>query len=358
VVNARLNEGTPIVVLPAALLRSPTPAGSPSVPACAKGSELCTWIYQQTHVAWLADGSYYFLVKPIRILLIIGAAMVARYLLHRMINRLVRSTSDGAMPAMLRPLRQRLPASLHEPTGVLVERRRQRAEAIGSALRSFASATLFSIAALMILAELGVNLAPLLASAGIAGIALGFGAQSLVKDLISGLFMLLEDQYGVGDVVDLGQASGSVESVGLRTTTIRDVRGVLWYIRNGEIVRVGNKSQGWAGVVIDVPIGFADVNRATEALNQAATQLADDPQWSGHIIEPPQILGVEHLGVDGAVLRASVKTLPQSQWQVARELRQRLTQALAAAGLASQISAGRVYVRPQAPAEPPAVPPI
>ena len=151
------------------------------------------------------------------------------------------------MPALLRPLRERLPDS-HDATTVFRERRRQRAEAIGSVLRSFATAVVFSIAVLLILGELGVNLGPLLASAGIAGVALGFGAQNLVKDFIAGLFMLLEDQYGVGDVVDLGEASGTVEAVGLRITTIRDGRGVVWYIRNGEIVRVGNKSQGWAVV--------------------------------------------------------------------------------------------------------------
>src|SRR4029077_3961131 len=139
------------------------------------------------------------------------------------------------------------------------ERRRQRAEALGSVLRSFVSVTIFSIAIMLILGELGVNLAPLIASAGIAGVALGFGAQNLVKDFITGLFMLLEDQYGVGDVVDVGEASGTVEAVGLRITTIRDARGVLWYIRNGEIVRVGNRSQGWALVVVDVPVGFAGV---------------------------------------------------------------------------------------------------
>ena len=150
------------------------------------------------------------------------------------------------------------------------ERRKQRAEALGSVLQSIASVTIFSIATMMVLSEFGVELAPLLAGAGIAGVALGFGAQNLVKDFIAGLFMLLEDQYGVGDVIDLGDVSGTVEAVGLRITTIRDARGVLWYIRNGEIIRVGNRSQGWAVVVVDVPVGFAGVEEATEVLNAAA----------------------------------------------------------------------------------------
>ncbi len=120
-----------------------------------------------------------------------------------------------------------------------------------------------------------MELAPLLASAGIAGVALGFGAQNLVKDFIAGLFMLLEDQYGVGDVIDVGDVSGTVEAVGLRITTIRDARGVLWYIRNGEIIRVGNRSQGWAVVVVDVPVGFAGVEEATDVLETAAATMAD-----------------------------------------------------------------------------------
>ena len=140
----------------------------------------------------------------------------------------------------------------------------------------------------MILAELGIQLAPLLASAGIAGLAIGFGAQTLVKDLIAGLFMLLEDQYGVGDVVDVGEASGTVEAVGLRITIDPRRRGVLWHVRNGEIVRVGNKSQGWAVVVIDVPVGFAGVEEATEVLQGPPQAFADDPEWADDLIDPPR----------------------------------------------------------------------
>src|SRR5262249_41604801 len=156
-----------------------------------------------------------------------------------MVSRLTRSASEEHGPGLLRPLRERIPVGPLDTTLVRTERRRQRAEALGSVLRSSISITIFAIAIMLILGELGVNLAPLIASAGIAGIALGFGAQNLVKDFIAGLFMLLEDQYGVGDAVDLGEATGTVEAVGLRITTVRDVRGVLWYIRNGEIVRVG-----------------------------------------------------------------------------------------------------------------------
>ena len=224
---------------------APLPTPTPTLASC-ETNILCEFIYEQTGVDWLAESSYYLLVKPFRILFIIICALLLRYAVIRMIKRLTRGSTDDRKPGLLRPLRERMPASLQEATGLQSERRRQRAEALGSVLRSVASVSIFAIAVMLILGELGFNLAPLLASAGIAGVALGFGAQNLVKDLIAGLFMLLEDQYGVGDVVDLGEATGIVEAVGLRITTIRDARGVLWYIRNGEIIRVGNKSQGWA----------------------------------------------------------------------------------------------------------------
>jgi small conductance mechanosensitive channel len=191
-------------------------------------------------------------------------------------------------------------------------------------LRSLTSITIFSVAFMLILGELGVNLAPLIASAGIAGIALGFGAQNLVKDFIAGLFMLLEDQYGVGDVVDVGEASGTVEAVGLRITTIRDGRGVLWYIRNGEIIRVGNKSQGWAMVVVDVPVGFHGVDEAAAVLQTAATAMAEDQEFATDLLDAPEVLGVEQITVDGAVYAPSPR--PPGKWRSPAS-RRRLTEA-------------------------------
>jgi small-conductance mechanosensitive channel len=333
-----------LLALPAEV---PTPSPS-ATPDCARTNGMCQWIYEQTGQTWLASGSYYFLLKPAQILLILILATVARYLMHRAINRLVRTTTAGSVPTVLRPLKERLPSSIAEATTVFPERRRQRAEAIGSVLRSAASVTVYSIAVLLVLGQLGVNLGPLLASAGIVGVALGFGAQTLVKDLLAGLSMLLEDQYGVGDVVDLGEASGTVEAVGLRVTTIRDVRGVLWYIRNGEITRVGNKSQGWAVVVVDVPIGFAAVDRAVEVIREAAAGMAQDPAYAEDLIEPPEVLGVEQITVEGAVLRTTVKTVSDAQWRIGREMRARLSDALAAAGIAAQLPNSRVYLRPGA----------
>jgi small conductance mechanosensitive channel len=288
------------------------------------------------------------IVKPLRIIAIILAAMLIRWLLHRAIRRLTTSTSRAAMPALLKPLKERAADTAQEGQ-FIPERRRQRAEAIGSVLRSFVTATVFTLAALLVLGEFGFNLAPLLASAGIVGVALGFGAQSLVKDLIAGLFMLLEDQYGVGDTVDVGEATGVVETVGLRITTVRDVGGVLWYIRNGEIVRVGNKSQGWAMVVIDIPIGFVNSEQAIAAFKTAAQSVADDPAHATEFLEPPDVVGVEQLTVDGAVIRTIAKTTADAQPAVQRELRRALTEALESSGLSERIAASRMLPRAAIP---------
>jgi small conductance mechanosensitive channel len=331
------------------VLAQPTPAPAPATPSPAcLDNVLCDFVYRQTGLEWLAEGGYYLLVKPFRIAVIILLALIIRYIAHRMIKKLTSGANESA-PGLFRPLRERMPSTLAEATGMRSERRRQRAEALGSVLQSVASVTIFTVAFMLVLGELGVQLAPLIASAGIVGVALGFGAQNLVKDFIAGLFMLLEDQYGVGDMIDVGEASGVVEAVGLRITTLRDGRGVLWYIRNGEIVRVGNKSQGWALVVVDVPVGFAGVEEVTTILRGAATGLAEEAEYADDLLEPPEVLGVEQITVDGAVVRTTAKTPAEAQWRIARELRRRLTEALEAAGITSQITASRVFVRPPQP---------
>ncbi|QGN50705.1 mechanosensitive ion channel [Micromonospora sp. WMMC415] len=317
------------------------PEGTPS-PECLDET-VCRGAWELTGSVWFAEGSYWILIKPLRIALILLLAVAARWLVHRTIKRLVRTTSEAGVPTMLRPLRERIPTAPTEPGEFIPERRRQRAEAIGSVLRSLATAFIFGIALLMVLKEFSFDLAPLLASAGIAGVALGFGAQSLVKDLIAGLFMLIEDQYGVGDTVDLGEATGVVESVGLRVTTVRDGRGVLWYIRNGEIIRVGNKSQGWALVVVDLPIGFASTEEATAVLRTAAASVALDPELAPEIVEAPEVLGVEQMTVEGAVIRTVVKTTADGQFAVGRELRRRLAEALENSGITAKIAAARLY---------------
>jgi len=323
-----------------AVPRAPSPSAD-----CTDARAVCERIYDWTGLDWLASGSYFLLVKPLRILLIILGAILVRFLVHRLINRLTRTAATpGPGIAVLRPLRSRMPALAPQQNG-LSERRRARAEALGSILSSIASAVVFGIAFMLVLDELGVNLAPILAGAGVLGVAIGFGAQNLVRDFLSGLFMLFEDQYGVGDLVGIGDVEGTVEAIGLRITTVRDATGVVWYIRNGEIQKLANKSQGWALVMVDVPVGFVDVDKAVETLRTAALEWAESEEWRGDVIEPPEVVGVEEVTADGAVVRTTVKTPAEAQWRAARELRRRLTEALAAAGIAEQISTG-VHVKP------------
>ena len=338
-----------VASLAAVSLDSPSGTETPP-PGCLKDL-VCGPVWDHTHRVWLASGSYYILVKPARIVLILLIAVLIRYLLHRTIKRLVRTTAEGSIPTILRPLRERIPTAAPDPSTIFPERRRQRAAAIGSVLRSLVTAFVFSIAALMILREFNFDLAPLLASAGIVGLAFGFGAQTLVKDLLSGLFMLLEDQYGVGDTVDVGEATGVVEAVGLRITTVRDGRGVLWYIRNGENVRVGNKSQGWAMVVVDMPVGFGATEQATALLRTAAESVALDPDLAPVIVEPPEVLGVEQITMDGAVIRTVAKTTADGQFPVGRELRRRLADALENSGISARMAATRMYPRAAVPPE-------
>lgn len=338
------------------LLLAPTPDPStptdvyvtPDVSKICNTDVVCSRVFEWTGNQWLANSSYVIIVKPLRILGIILVALLIRWIVHRAIDRLTTSTSRASMPALLKPLKERVAANAEEGQ-FIPERRRQRAEAIGSVLRSFVSAVVFTMAALLVFGELGFNLGPLLASAGIVGVALGFGAQSLVKDLIAGLFMLLEDQYGVGDTVDVGEATGVVETVGLRITQIRDARGVLWYIRNGEIVRVGNKSQGWAMVVIDIPIGFVNSEEAIAVLRDAAEAVAGQAEHQTEFLEPPDVVGVEQLTVDGAVIRTIAKTTADGQFTVQRALRRALTESLETSGLSERIAASRLLPRGSVP---------
>jgi small conductance mechanosensitive channel len=213
---------------------------------------------------------------------------------------------------------------------LLTERRRQRAETMRSVLRSITSIVILGTATMMILAKFGMNLAPLLTSVGILGVAVGFGAQELVRDFISGIFMLLEDQYGVGDVIDAGSATGTVEAVTLRITRLRDTDGRVWYVRNGTITRVGNESQGWSRAAVDVPVSYtADIPAVREILEQVADEIWSDPSFRDSVIvEEPQVWGIEQISDTAVIFRISAKTLPSKQAQVARELRLRVKSAL------------------------------
>src|SRR4029453_1631600 len=196
-----------------------------------------------------------------------------------------------------------------------------------------ASFAIWTLAGLMALGTIGLDLGPLIAGAGIVGVAVGFGSQNLVRDFISRIFILMEDQCGVGDVVAAGPATGTVEGVGLRTTRLRDVSGTLWHIPNGEIRRVGNRSQGWARALVDVEVAYStDLEAATRTIERVAHELHVDEKGAPRLLGPPEVWGVEELGPDGIRVRLVAKTRPLEQWNVARELRARLKAALAEPG--------------------------
>ncbi|WP_028926373.1 mechanosensitive ion channel family protein [Pseudonocardia acaciae] len=289
-------------------------------PACASDAgSWCSKVFGWTHSEFLARSADLMVDRALAIALIVLLAIGARALLHRLITRLTQGALNGRnlVPGVVR---RRAPAGLRE-MAARSERRAQRANTIASVLRSITSTVVLVIASIMVLAEFGLNLGPILASAGIVGVAIGFGAQNLVRDFLSGMFMLLEDQYGVGDVVDVGEASGTVEAVGLRITTLRDVRGTVWHVRNGAIQRVGNKSQGYAVAVVDLPLAHnADIEQATEIAARVAAEVAETDDVAELLLEPPEVLGVETVTVEGLTLRVTAKTRPGQQWAVQRAL--------------------------------------
>jgi len=297
---------------------------------------LCRITFDITHDGTTARFVRDFLDAPLKvlgsILFVIVLAWFVRRLAHRLIDRMVLHAGQSTVPERLR---RRGKTSHQGSLALMSERRRQRAETTGSVLRSIATVVIFGIAAMMVLQDLGMDLAPLLASAGIAGVAIGFGAQNLVRDYMAGIFMLLEDQYGVGDTIDVGEATGVVEVVTLRTTRLRDADGVVWYVRNGEITRVGNQSQGWARAVVDLPVAYdSDLDRIITLLRETAAEFASDGDWKDKLTGEPDVWGVQAMSGTAAIIRIVVKTTTGDQGPVARELRRRAKAALDAEGVA------------------------
>src|SRR5438105_639164 len=304
------------------------------VDACGSApSWACRRIFDATGNKGLAGGIDYVVGAPLRIVVILVVAMITNRLIRRAVRRFTDTISGAAVSAgRLHAIRDKTPGVLIPPESSL--RAASRAQTIGSVLRSLSTAIVYTIAAITVLGELGINLGPLVASAGIAGVAVGFGAQSLVKDFLSGMFMLMEDQYGVGDIIDAGEAKGTVEAVGLRTTRLRDVEGTVWHIPNGQINRIGNKSQEWARALLDVSVAYdTDLRKAEQIIKEVADSMWHDPEWSARLLEDPEIWGVENLGTDGIDIRMGIKTRPSEQFKVMRELRTRLKERFDAEGI-------------------------
>ncbi|MFD3545464.1 mechanosensitive ion channel family protein [Streptomyces sp. NPDC058655] len=266
-----------------------------------------------------------WLYLGLRILLIIVIAGVLRSAVRKSLTKLITRMNRGAEAMEGMAL-----------GGLLVnaERRRQRSEAIGSVLRSVASFLILGTAGLMVLGALQINLGPLLASAGVAGVAIGFGARNLVTDFLSGVFMILEDQYGVGDKIDAGVASGEVIEVGLRVTKLRGENGEIWYVRNGEIKRIGNLSQGWATAGVDVQVRPTEsLTHIREVVQEVADALAKDTPWDERLWGPVEVLGLDEVLLASMTVKVSAKTMPGQQFAVERELRWRIKEAFDAAGI-------------------------
>jgi moderate conductance mechanosensitive channel len=266
----------------------------------------------------------WFLGTPLQIVVIIAFAIVLRWVLLRFIGRTVRLTLARADARRSREP-GRASRVIAQATGSAHERHRQRTETMGSLLRSIVTFVVALVAVLTIMRQVGINLAPMLATAGVGGVALGFGAQSLVKDFLSGIFMIFEDQYGVGDVIDTGEATGTVEEVSLRVTRLRDGTGVVWYIRNGEIVRIGNKSQGWATALVDIPVAYSEnLERVLPLIRSVVHALDESPEWQDKLLEEPNVVGVESMTGTSVTIRVVAKTAPQEQYGVSREIRERV----------------------------------
>ena len=276
----------------------------------------------------------------IRIVLMVIGVIVLRALLLISVRRVVRGIIAGVKGKTNSAAQsQELDSPLTQARVV------QRAKTMGSVLSNFITWSLYILGASMVLGELGVAVGALIAGAGILGAAIGFGAQSLVRDLISGLFIVFEDQYGVGDSVDLGQASGVVESVGMRVTQVRDLQGTLWYVRNGEIVRVGNSSQGWSRVVLDIALDYsANIEKATAAIKTAAEALIAEPAFQNAVIGKPEVWGIEALSGEQVVLRIVQQVKPTKQDELARELRARIKKTLHTAKISLASSNPNIYV--------------
>ncbi len=316
------------------------------------GSEpdaICREILERTENRTLAEISDFVFGTPLTLVLIAIGALIVNKLVGRVIDRALRSLSHGIVRERLISVRRRSPGALLETATETSLRAEQRISALTSIVRSLAGFVILLFAIFMMLSEVGVDVAPLLAGAGVVGVALGFGSQSLVKDFLSGLFILAEDQFGVGDVVDLdGEVSGAVEAVSLRTTRLRAADGTVWHVPNGAIVRVGNKSQHWARALMDVELASdTDVDHAEHVIHRVAAELHGQRE---DILEVPEVRGIEQREDGRLVFRLLVKTLPADREEVSGELRLRLAEAFGREGIAFAGAAATGTAAPEAAA--------
>jgi small conductance mechanosensitive channel len=271
------------------------------------GVNLTAGLHQEEVTQWLARNGA-------RLLLLILLAFATNRFAASVIRRAENEIADGTGPGN--------------------DERRKRAQTIGATARRFFSILIWTAAGLMALRELDVDITPLLTGAGIIGLAVGFGSQTLVKDIISGLFLIAENQIRIGDVVEINGVGGAVEEINLRTVVLRDSEGTVHTISNGEIRTLANKSKDFSYYVIDLGVGYDDdTDRIVEVVRETARELMQDPVYAASILEPIEVLGVDAFKPSEVTLRFRIKTVPLKQWEVGRELRRRIKKAFDAAGI-------------------------
>jgi small conductance mechanosensitive channel len=272
---------------------------------------------------WVTTGD------PLEILITIVVAVLLTIVFRRIIRRVVNRTIARSEARHLMEQEDVVANPAARAT-----RMAQRAQAIGTLLTSIVSLLIWINALLVILELIGINITPLLASAGVVGVALAFGAQTLVKDYLAGIFLIIEDQYGVGDVVQFDAVTGVIEEVALRTTRVRDFTGVVWYLRNGEIMNVANRSQGWSLAIVELPVAtstdFTVVRRVVDEVGQV---LVRDPEFGPKVIAAPTFMGIEVVAGDALLVRVTERVVPEHQLLIQRALREHLIAALQAAGV-------------------------
>lgn len=303
----------------------------------------------------LTDGNRFvsqFVDSLLRVAIILVVAWIvaalARRYFAKVVARMVAPDRTLASRQLAR-ISDRASTMVAEPAGITDDpdpRRQARLNSISAVVGSTTAVIVWSMALVIAFGELGVDLAPMIAGLGIAGVALGFGAQSLVRDCIAGLFMLVEDQYGIGDVVDLDEATGVVERISLRTTVLRGLNGTVWHVPNGEVRRVGNMSQLWSVALIDIDVAYdTDLAAARQVIVDRAAEVCAREEWVESVLDEPKLLGVEALGADGITIRMTIKTVPGAQWGLQRTLREELKSALDGAGIEIPFPQRTVWVR-------------
>lgn len=274
----------------------------------------------------------------------IGVLVVVAFLIYRIVSHAIKLVVNQSVKrAEERYAKEETRAAriLASVTGMSFQRHQARTKTLGSVLRSVNAVVVLTVTVMMVLRSLGIPLTPLLASAGVGGVAIGFGAQSLVKDYLSGIFMILEDQFGVGDFVDLGEASGTIEEVGLRVTRLRDVGGQVWYVRNGEILRVGNLSQGWSTGTVVVPVAAdSDPEKVLAVLEKTMDEIENDQDLADVLLERPNVAGIDTVSGGTMTVKIFAKCAPNQHWKVQRTILQQAVEDLRRAGIRGPIIPG------------------